>query len=341
MPSLVPTSHGNWLFVTPVTSLELTKDVQREFKVKRVTFIHRDRLARTRKRFGIKKLSELDRTFRGFVTNDTLAVVRHTGKPREIAGKCLRMVEEEAAILLLSYLGYDKRKYGRAMGIPGSHALGGHNYAFFNTKNKSMTGSATCPVSVFPVRLDKAWCDFQKLYYFKLLKILNGSFKVDTAWRRTLWQASVLIGRSLGTLDVATAFLWNMIALECLLTQQGDTVKDALPQRCEAFLGWVGFWKTGGFEKRIRKAYQQRCIFVHQGQTVGITRKLLLFTDDLLLNVLLNIVNHTSIFCSKKSVIQFSEKVQAEHLLGLKSKVRPKKFRAVHRTYTAKDLEDI
>jgi len=156
-----------------------------------------------------------------------------------------------------------------------------------------------------------------------------------------LWQASVLIGRSIGTLDVATAFLWNMIALECLLTEQGDSVVDALPQRCEAFLGWVGFWKTDGFEGRIREAYKQRCLFVHQGQTAGISRELLLFTDDLLLNVLANIVNHASIFRSKADVIQFSRKVQAEHLLGVKSKVRPKKLRALHRNYTAKDLEDI
>lgn len=340
--NIVQTTSGEWLFVTPISSLELGKDIGREFTIKRVTFIHRDKLARARKRFGIKKrLSELPNFFKEYVANETLAVVRHTGKPIESARTCLQMVEEEAAILSLSYLGYDKRKYGRAMGISGRHALGGHDYVFFNTRNKSITGSSACRVSLFPIRLDRAWRDYQKLYYLKLLKILNGKIEVFADWRRDLWRAAVLIGRSIGTLETATAFLWNMIALERLLTKGGDKVKEALPERCEAFLGWVGFWKQRRFRERLDDAYAKRCSLVHRGEAAGITKKLLLFTDDLLYNVLLNLVKHIAIFPSKEHVIEFSSKVQAEHLLGVKSKVRPKNLVAISRRYRHRDFEEM
>lgn len=339
---LVPTRSKTWVFLAPVVSLQLTNDVHREFTVDRVTFIHGEKLPRVRRRFGIKKkLSQFDEYIKRYFAHNALAVLRTNASTKEMHRKCRQIVADEAAILSLSYLGYDKRKYGRAMGLPGARATEEHDDLFINTGDASASTFGRCSNARLPMRLDGGWKRFQRLYYFKLLKILKGQTPVDSGWRSTLRQAAILIGRSIGTVDIPTAFLWNMIALECLLTEQQDTVRKALPSRCEAFLGWVGFWKEQGFEGRIQIAYNRRCSLVHQGKIDGIDRQLLLFTDDLLFNVLLNIVNHPTIFKSKADVVMFSRKVEAEYLLGGTSKVRPKGFRALQWEYTRRDLEGI
>jgi hypothetical protein len=129
-----------------------------------------------------------------------------------------------------------------------------------------------------------------------------------------------------------------MIALELLLTKQGDKVNETLPTRAEAFLGWTGFWAVENFADRIQKIYGKRCKLVHQGERDLIKRKDLLFTDDLLFNLLVNIVGHHLIFSNKESIIEFSNKVQAEHLLGVKPKTRPKTLHYVHNYYSEEIL---
>ena len=132
-----------------------------------------------------------------------------------------------------------------------------------------------------------------------------------------------------------------MIALEILLTEQGDRYTKILPERVEAFLGWIGFWEQNNFGERIKEVYRLRCGYVHDGKIEGITKKDLLFTDDLLFNIMFNLCNLSSLFESKKSIIEFSEKVKAEHILGIISKVRSKKLTFVSRSYNKKDYDEI
>jgi hypothetical protein len=342
-------AHGEYLFVVPVVNLILGKAVNREFRVNRVTFIARDKLPRVRQRFGIRKrLSEFPETWHGFMSQtkgdncNNVALVRQTGKPKEIWRECYRLVAEESALLSLSYLLYSKRKYGRAMGTRGQFAVGGRDYAFVGTDNNHLLLSSSAATHTFPMELDANWKSFhRKFFFFNLLKLLRGEASIDVSWRDDIRRAAVLGGRSISTLDIPTAFLWNMMALECLITQQGEKVKDALPERCEAFLGWVGFWKQQKFCERIREAYAARCRLVHQGDESCIDKKIVLFTDDIIFNIFHNILNNLKVFKSKNALIDFSNKVKAEHLLGVKPKVRPKNFLAIARRYRPGDFEAI
>jgi hypothetical protein len=72
---------------------------------------------------------------------------------------------------------------------------------------------------------------------------------------------------------------------------------------------------------------------VHEGNTSGVTEELLLFTDDLLLNLFVNLTQHSELFDSKDAVIDFAERVKAERVLGLKAKVRPKTLRVMVSRY--------
>lgn len=54
-----------------------------------------------------------------------------------------------------------------------------------------------------------------------------------------------------------------------------------------------------------------------------------MFTDHLLLNLLSNLVAFPRLFRSKDAVVEFSEKVEAERILGAKPRVRPKDLRFI------------
>jgi len=136
-------------------------------------------------------------------------------------------------------------------------------------------------------------------------------------------------------------FIWNIIAIELLLTTSGDKIVDTLPTRVETFLEWLNNWEQANYKKRIREIYKIRNNFSHNGKRDLVQISDLLFSDILVLNVLLNIVKHPKIFGSKEDLIKFSKKIEAEHLLGLKPKIRPKTFRALLPLFSDEDYQTI
>ena len=180
------------------------------------------------------------------------------------------------------------------------------------------------------LKLDADWKRHQKHFFFlKLRAILDNKVKVQSAWRENLRRAAMLVGESRVARDTASAFLCDMIALEMLLTKQGDKYRDALPKRIEAFLGWADEWHQKNFSERIDEIYTLRCKLVHDGNGDDIQPDHLQFADNLLLGLLTNVVNLPAIFPSKQAVLDFSERVAAEHLLGIKPRVRPKRLMIV------------
>lgn len=340
--SNVTGTPGDWIFVVPIGNLQLTDSVNNEFRINGVTFIHKEKLRRVRKRFGInKRISEL-REFhphdRFFDTADTFAVVRRRGKPAELKTRCFRMVKDELSILAASQLGYAKRRFTKQVSLFGEHERGTAQHLFLTKDGPLMSQAWEVIGSPGALVLDSTWKHFQKkVFFFRLLKIIRKEVKVARNWRNDLTNAAILIGQSLNSNDVAFSFLWNMIAIELILTRQGDKYSDILPRRIEAFLGWVG----GFSQQRIEDAYRKRSAFVHDGNRENITKEDLLFTDDLLLNLITNLVSYPRLFGSKDRVIDFSDKVEAEQKLGLKSKVRPKGLRFFSRLYTKEDYDEI
>jgi hypothetical protein len=334
-----------WVFVVPVSGVVLTKDVNREFRIKRVLLVAQDKLPRIRKRLGMpQRLSDLKKRYatRFFDSARTFAVLRHSGRPGELKNKCLRMVKDELSILAVSQLGYSKRRLGSCPTIEGESTVAKINLLLLSTEDTRKIMEGRLVGKVDELFLDSLWKQYhRKAFFLKLLKVLNGDIRASRAWRDDLARAAILVGQSQCSTDVAQSFLWNMIALELLLTEQGDKYTDVLPKRIEAFLGWVGFWTTNDYTDKIAEVYRKRCAFVHSSRRENITIQDLLFTDDLLYNLLLNLVHHIDQFSSKQAVIDFSEKVEAEHRLGVKPRVRPKTLTFVSWTYSQRDYEEI
>jgi len=337
--------EGDWVFLTPIGNVVLTGSVSNEFEVDRVLFVDREKLPRIRKRLGlIDRISEVKKTTKAgfFDRADTYAVVKAKGKPAELETQCFRQVRDALSILALSQLGYAKRRIVGRIGPFGEHDITRVEDLFLNKSDSSQIVRARLTQDPRPLILDQGWKNFQKQVFFTdLMKILSGETQVAPNWRRDLRKASVLIGQSINSSDVPISFLSNMIALELLLTRQQDKLSDVLPKRAEAFLGWIGFWQSQDYERKINDAYGKRNRLVHAGEREIVSKRDLLFTDDLLLNLLANLTRMPHLFGSKEEIVEFAEKVEAEHKLGIRPKVQPDKLRFFSSKYTEQDFNEI
>ncbi len=349
MNTAVKDTKGSWIYVAPVSGLKLTKSVNNEVTVQRVTFVTMDRLVRVRKRFGFtERISELkkngfySRFFEG--AGEMVAVVRVSGKPAEITTNALRLIEEALEIISVSQLGFSKRRHNSFPTIRRGSAKR-IEYICLNSKNRLALSTVQISDKLHDLTLGPRWLKFQKsVFFIDLLRLLNKELDVSHGWRKNLQRAAQLIGQSMRTDNLAQAFLLNMIAIESLLTDSEAKYVDVLPKRIEAFIGWVGFWHVQNYESRIREVYRKRCSYVHDGNADDIEISDLLFTDDLLLNLLSNLIHHHKIFRSKSDVICFAQKVEAEHILGIDprmSKIRPRTLQFMSPRYTNEDLSAI
>lgn len=338
---------GKWVYIAPVSGVVLTEAVNYEFRIKRVLLVDKKKLPRIRKRIGLpRRISQLRSIHwlnEFFSSTATFAVTWLSGvPPTQAKKKCRKIVKDELSILALSQLGFSKRRYGAYPLIKGEPHSGVVEEFVHSTDDHRHRFSGQVVGKIDNLRLDGLWKNFHKQgFFFRLLQVLNGEIKVSRNWRNIIERAAILIGQSLCSTDVPQSFLWNMIALELLLTEQNDKYADELSKRAEAFLGWVGFWETNHYAEKIANVYKKRCALVHEGKRDEIEVADLLFTDDLLFNLLVNLFRHINLFTSRKDVIDFSRRVEAEHILGVRPKVRPKSLVYISRKYTEKDLEEI
>jgi len=255
--------QGAWVFLVPISNLVLTKAVNFEFKIERTTFVSTDKLPKRRKRFGIpNRISDLkDKNKIGlgdFLSSSAcFATLRQTGKLVDWEETIFEIIREELAILALSQLGFVKRQYMSSPSISEEKPRSSRSYYATNAATGSGTWSNRLLGGVRPLHIDAAWKrSNQNSFFFDLLKIIRGEIKVAKHWQRDLRNAAILVGSSQISRDLPHAFLNNMIALELLLTEQGDSFTEALPARAEAFLGWIGYWKAlkRRFAKYIKNA---------------------------------------------------------------------------------------
>jgi hypothetical protein len=245
--------NGDWLFITPIDGLELTKDINEEFTVNRVTFVSREKLPRIRKRLGFpttitdltkvvsKKAKGFEKHLKEFFTSSkTFAVLPYKGKPKEKEKDCIRLVREELEILSFSQLGWSKRQFNRRLVIKTVEQGNFYRTVDINQHVKELSYSLKKQFSPVPFILDKNWVAFHKrFFFFDFLKIIRGQSKVSDQWRIKLHRTVSLSGQSQNSNDLAFCLLWNVIALEMLLTKRGEKISEMLTKRAEYFLGGI------------------------------------------------------------------------------------------------------
>jgi hypothetical protein len=340
--------YVKWLFLAPISNVVFGNKELSEFRIDRIILFNSKKLPRIRKRIGFPcRLSEYEskhpNTYNNFFRKyDTFASMRLTGQNETTKDKFLSVVREELSLLSLSQLGFSRRRYNASPVIASEISRGRTLFFMMDTKTRHWIQGNYASGKWNTISIEKFWFNHQKEGFFlDLLKVIRGEIKVSKSWRTDIKNAAILAGQSQMCNDLPQAFLWNMIAIELLLTHGGDKYKEMLPERAEAFLGWTIQWYLDSYKEKIDYLYQKRCNFVHKGRRNEITINDLLFSDTLLLNVITNIVKHHKLFNSKEKLIEFSEKIQAENILGIKSKNRPKTFRCSIPVYTSDDHKKI
>lgn len=334
------------VFICPVVGLSLKDHPDRCFTVQRVTFIERRHFFEDPTAFGIKteffsNLSTDEIYSKVFANAPTVALLRGSRKKSDPATASYRKIKEEIDILSMSRLGLQKRRFAGYMGFAGEYSTQ-HLEHFIFGDDGSLSYGGQAQRLPFPLNLDEHWmAACQQKFFFEFLDILTQKKLVASKWRETLRRAAILIGKSANTNDLALAFLWNMIAFELLLTQQGDSYASVLPARAKAFVGWLAQWDTENWEDRLESLYRLRCQFVHDGNSANVQVDDLLFMDNLVMGIFGNIIKAIDIFPNKEAVINFASKVKAEELLQLEDKLRPNSFAFWSLVYDDEDRKSI
>lgn len=347
--------YGDWIFITPIIGLELTDSVKEEFVVNRVIFVSKRKLPRIRKRLGLPVsisdltdvISEDSQSFKQTVTNffksaATFAVLPYKGKPKEKFKDNIRIINEELNILSLSQLGWSSRQFNKKIEIKTSDKKLFFRTIDINKNQKEFTHGLKVSNNPSPLILDREWVKFHsRFYFFDLIKVIKGKTDVSTRWRTNLHHAASIIGQSQNSSDITFCFLWNVIALEMLLTNEGEKISEALVNRCEYFLGWHKDWTEKKYAYNIKNIYSKRCNFVHNGDVKQIIIDDLLFTDNLIFNIINNIIRCRNKFTDFKDIDEYSKKFNAEKILNQKSKFRFGKFELMSKEYSEDDYNQI
>lgn len=346
-PERIQNQKGLWLFVMPVSGISFAKDTVNEIVIDKITFVSALRLPRVRARLGfpitLKELSKKRHIGEFFNDYKVYAVSLMGGEGAKREEEFLQSVEDELSIISASQLGYGRRRNHSFLSSSVDRKLGFSRVFMLNTLNDdSVISHNNLGAKRHDLIINNKWVKDQRgSFFYYLIDILNGRMGTTDNWTRDIRNAAILAGQSQSCDKLTHAFLLNMIAIETLLTSQGDSYSSVLPKRVEAFIGWTTAWAIGDFENRIQGAYKKRCAFVHAGKFDGLTVRDLVFSDDILFNVFFNIVKNIDIFRSKEDLILFSKKVEAEHLLGIDTKVRPKNIAFIQPVYNDKDYQQI
>ncbi len=126
---------------------------------------------------------------------------------------------------------------------------------------------------------------------------------LDPSWRAQIRRAAGLIGRSLMTVERADAFLWNVFALETLLTRPGERNGRRLAERIDGLLGWYLADNRPDYELELTDLFRIRCEAVHDADYSSLTTDVVLLSDLYAINTLRNVAVHRARFPSKHTFV--------------------------------------
>lgn len=334
--------HDQWTVMFPVQGLYLTPAIKREYKINDVLFIDREKLIKCAEKLRVPqkvfKIKSEARFFRdAFEDVRTYALVRRTGTPDELTRPTIELGEEALSILAASQLGYGRRNSNARLSFTSSTAAETLEQFFFAPNQQLSLGKGAKRHPYSRMTLDDRWLQYNKHGFFTKLVTIMHDEQAARGWRNLIRRVLALIGESQNERTPHKALVWSWCALEALLLGETNKQIENLIERIEALIGWIKLWNDRSYKKLLNDIYSKRNKLMHQGQRDIITMQDVLFLDEILLNVLVNIASHPKIFREQNDIINFAARVRAEHLLGIKPKVRPKTMSYIARHHMDED----
>lgn len=303
-PTNVDDNHGIWMVIVPMFQLEISDDppINGRWDVGEVSFVSRAQLAATLNPPTLTNLPRQSVWKRITEEDDGFAIITLTGTPNELRHSAFRQLREAASILASTAAFYGKRHQVSGFTLKGYPAFTAKNDRFIQTDGTAFCGNWNQRGFLHPFVLDANWhrAITQSGIIDLFARINDSTLSAD--WRRQIRSGAAMFGRSLMSLDLADAFLLDVIGLETLLTRQGERNGRRLYQRIKGMTGWHLRTARPKYEDEIRRIHDVRCEIVHDSDYSNLTIELLLQADMYLTNSLLNIVRLPAVFPDKAAL---------------------------------------
>ncbi len=322
----------DFILLCPIYNLNISKNIGNEVQIERVHILSIDKIPRVRKKLGFKsKISEINKRYIKHnlpklfenITASSFATIKVKRAPQDELINPMNKVKDALWILASSQFG-NRRDMVRYFGLPEYQANIINEFYLYDSNEKKSLRSFDRIAPLPPYTLDKTWKSYMKKhFFFYLLNILNRKIEVDAKWKKNIRSVAILAGKSHFSKNLPLAFLYNMIAIDNLLSSRGERYPNCLIDRLNVLFGWVTGENWEAWKPLIKRLYRLRNEMVHSGDTMHITTKDLIESDNILFNLLYNICRFIKRFPQKKSLVDLSNKVNARRILGQRIKERP------------------
>lgn len=230
------------------------------------------------------------------------AVVRRQGRQGDLMKSAFKEVREAAQILASTDAFYSERHMNSGFNLQGYPVVTAQNAHFLDTATDSITGTSNQRGALMPFTLDASWYDLIKnIGLIELFSAITDA-TLDDAWRRQIRRGAACIGRSLMSLERSDAFLYNIFAMETLLTKPGERSGRMLAKRIKGMTGWHLKVHRPKYDDELKDIFETRCDAVHDAKYENLTAEHLLLADLYAKNSLLNVVNNRTVFKNKDSL---------------------------------------
>ncbi len=329
----------------PIYGLNIPKKpFNGEFKIGGVLFIDTKKIPRVRKRLGIMKAISKYKSRSGWEdllnASETYAVVRNRRKHNDDNVSCeYKLIRDALLILASSLIGNHWGRFKPSMKPPNKNMI--EDFVLFENDSEYVFQMKKRFYALENVILNQQWQNLSDDNgFFHLVKALNNKISVTPEWRKSLKRTAILTGRAYLSDNLYDSFLFNFFAIENLLSQKSGKKIDAdLIEKIFAFFGWFTKESIEPWQTVIKRLWELRCKYVHNGEISGINGIDLYNSELLLRNLQGNIYTNLHKLKSKSDISKFSEKVKARQVLGLPQDRKELKLHFISKPKTKEEFD--
>ncbi len=293
--------HQSWILIVPVAQLRISNGppINGKWSVGDVTFYSKEALEQHLQPPNVA--TTLGDNARRFVFGDSesFAVAMRQGKPDEIQGSAFFDLRIAAQTLAATAAFYGRRHLSSGFALKGYPIHTAKHVAFIEAHGTRLESRFGQRGMLLPFELDERWHASITESGISLLFDRVEDQSLDPDFRRQINSAAALLGRSVMSLELADAFLLDVIGLETLLMRRGERNGRRLSRRIKGMTGWHLKQVNPNYVDEIVKIHEVRCEIVHDALYANLTARLLLQADRYLMNALLNVVRLPKVFPNK------------------------------------------
>ncbi len=319
---------NKWILCFPIYNLKISEELKGEYQIEQVRFVSADKISRIRNKIGFKSpISSYVKkqkwmkifNYKFFSKAETYAIIKTNNDGLVSLDREFKQIEDSVFILASSQFFRVDRRRRYFFGNPYTDAtLNLQDEILCYDIQKDLFESKGIHFPTCEYLLDNKWAKYIKNHFFPyLIKILNKDFgAINENWKFSIRNAAILAGKSQLTHKIHDSFLYNMIAIESLLSSKIDDIIDNVV----GMFGWMTNNETEYWAKLMDGLYKKRCKYVHTGEYKDINSDDLANSDQILFNILYNICRLTKVIKSQSDIINLSKSVSAMKLLNVKIK---------------------